>query len=325
MSRKVLLDLDTGIDDSMAIAEAIANPAFELIGITCEFGNVHQDTGVRNALAVLHLLGHDEVPVYPGARHALKWDSDKDFFPPRNILDIHGDNGVGNADIPDSPRAPETEHAVDAIVRLCRELGEDLTIVATGPLTNLALAYQKDPEALAMAGNITIMGGAVATEGNVSPCAEANISNDPEAAQIILTSGLCCTLVGLDVTMKVILTKQMVEEWRAYGFAGQKMADIVGFYVDAHDTWLAPTLGGCALHDPLSVAVAADPTLCGYLPSVMKVDLEGDLRGRTIGDQAQIRNPVRPVQVALTVDGPRFTEQLMADIKSACQNGIQEG
>lgn len=203
-------------------------------------------------------------------------------------------------------------------MRLCHEYGDDLDVVATGPLTNLALALERDPEALGLAGSVTVMGGAVATEGNVSPCAEANVFNDPEAASAVLTSGIPVTLVGLDVTMRVVLTKEMVDRWREAGPAGERMADIVGFYVDAHNDWLAPTLGGCALHDPLSVAVAADPSLCGYLPSVMKVDLEGGLRGRTIGDQAQIRNPDRPVKVALTVDGARFSEQLMADIERVC-------
>ena len=318
MGRKVVLDLDTGIDDSMAICEALANPAFDLVGVTGVFGNVSVDQGVRNALAVLHLLGADDVPVWTGARHPLAWDQAGDFTPPRNLMDIHGDNGVGNVRLPDSPRLPENEDAPDALIGLCHEFGNDLSIVATGPLTNLALAYQRDPDALGLAGSITVMGGAVATEGNVSPCAEANVFNDPEAASVILTSGLPITLVGLDVTMKAILTKEMVGRWREAGPAGEKMADIVGFYVDAHNQWLAPTLGGCALHDPLSVAVAADPTLCGYLPSVMKVDLEGELRGRTIGDQAQIRNPCRPVQVALTLDAERFSAQLMEDIERVC-------
>lgn len=318
MTKKVLLDLDTGIDDAMAICEAVANPAFELVGITGVFGNVHVDQGVRNALAVLHLLGQDDVPVWAGARHGLVWDGDDDFYPPRNIMDIHGDNGLGNAQIPDSPRPAEDQDAVDAIIELCHKWGDDLAIVATGPLTNLAQVLDKDPEALAMAGSITVMGGAVACEGNVSPCAEANIFNDPEAAQQVLTSGIPVTLVGLDVTMKVILTKDMVEQWRKAGPAGEAMADIVGFYVDAHNTWLAPNLGGCALHDPLSVAVAADKSLCQYLPSVLKVDLEGELRGRTIGNTDQIRNPDRPVQVALAVDGERFTKQLMDDIERVC-------
>jgi purine nucleosidase len=318
MARKVLLDLDTGIDDAMAICEAVANPAFDLIGITGEFGNVSCDQGVRNSLAILHLLGQDDVPVYKGADRPLLWDREEPFFPPQNILDIHGFNGVGGADIPDSPRKPEEMDAVEAIIYYCRTYGSDLTIVATGPLTNLARAFEKDPEALKLAGNITIMGGAVATEGNVSPCAEANIANDPEAAKIVLESGLDIYLVGLDVTMKVILTKDMVESWRSAGPAGEAMADIVGFYVDAHNDWLAPTLGGCALHDPLSVAVAADPTLCTYLPSIMKVDLEGELRGRTIGNQAAIRQEPRPVKVALGVDAKRFEDQLMADIVKVC-------
>lgn len=211
MARKVLLDLDTGIDDSMAICEALANPAFDLVGVTGVFGNVSVGQGVRNALAVLHLLGHDDVPVWAGARHPLVWDGDGDFLPPRNIMDIHGDNGVGNVELPDSPRAAEEEGAVDAIVRLCHEYGDDLDVVATGPLTNLALALERDPEALGLAGSVTVMGGAVATEGNVSPCAEANVFNDPEAASAVLTSGIPVTLVGLDVTMRVVLTKEMVD------------------------------------------------------------------------------------------------------------------
>lgn len=312
MSKKVILDLDIGIDDTLALLETLANPELELIGITTVYGNVARDISTQNALDLTDLFDHPEVKVYPGATHSLK--SEEDFYAPQNIQEIHGKNGLGNVEIPESSRKAEEESAADYIVRMCNELGEDLTIVATGPLTNLAEAHLKDPEALKKAGNITIMGGAVAVQGNINDFTEANISNDPEAAKIVLEESKGkITLVGLDVTMQVMLAREALKKWRDLGEVGNKLADEVEYYIDFYEK-STPDLGGCSLHDPLAVAVAADPTLVQTIPMNIVVDTEGPSRGRTVGNVRTLREPQDPIQVAVGVDAKRFEDQLNKDI-----------
>lgn len=312
MSKKVILDLDIGVDDTMALMEAIANPEFDVIGITTVYGNVARDISTQNALDLTDMLGHSEIEVHPGATQSII--SEEVFEAPENIWEIHGKNGLGNIEIPRSSREASEENAADYIARMADEYGEDLTIVATGPLTNIAEVVKKHPEALKKVGNLTIMGGAVAVEGNVSPFAEANISNDPEAAKIVLEeSGANITLVPLDVTMAVMINRDDVKKWRELGKKGKLLADEVEFYIDFYEKG-TPDLGGCALHDPLAVAVAADPSLVTTIPLHIKVDTEGPSRGRTIGDKGKLRLKEAPVQVAVQVDVPRFEEQINKDL-----------
>lgn len=312
MAQKVILDLDIGVDDTMALMEALANPEMEVIGVTTTFGNVARDISTRNALDLTEMFGHPEVKVYPGATQALV--AEEVFDAPENIWEIHGRNGLGEVTIPKSDREAEDERASDFIARMANELGEDLTIVATGPLTNLAEVVQKDPEALKKVGNITIMGGAVGVDGNVSPFAEANIGNDPEAAKIVLSdSGADITLVGLDVTMRVKLDRDDVNQWRELGDVGKDLADEVNFYQDFYNK-TAPGLGGCSLHDPLAVAVAADPSLVTTIPMEIIVETEGESRGRTIGNSKTLRSVETPIKVAMNVDADRFENQLKEDL-----------
>ena len=312
MTRKLILDLDTGIDDALAIAYALGSPEAELIGITATYGNVLMKDSVRNSLAVLDALGADSVPVYPGLPHS---STAEDFAVLEISAFIHGRNGLGEAETTPSRRSATTTSAVDFIIEASRRYGEELVYVPTGPLTNLAAALERDP-ALAGRLRVVLMGGALTVSGNVSPWAEANINQDPDAADAVLRSGIDATMVGLDVTLQTLLTYEHTRRWRDLGTpAGTFLADMTDYYIRAYET-TAPGLGGCGLHDPLAVGVAVDPGLVTTLPINLQVDVEGPTRGRTIGDVARLNDPRKTSRVALGVDVDRFLEELMARITS---------
>lgn len=306
--RKMILDLDVGVDDALAIAYALGSPEVELVGITTTFGNVTTSRSTANALAVLELLGHPEVPVHQGLTHALR---SEDFSVSSETRQIHGVNGLGGADIPVSGLRPASHDAVGFILESARRWGRDLVIVPTGPATNLARALEIDPAAVHGVGSVVMMGGALTVPGNVSPVAEANIAQDPEAADRVLRAGLPLTMVGLDVTLETILTCSHTARWRRIGSRGATlMASMADGYIAAYAE-RSPHLGGCGLHDPLACAVAVDPSLVGCLSLPMMVELEGCCRGRTVGDPVGRRQGARPVAVAVTVDAGRFLALFM--------------
>ena len=278
--KKMILDLDTGVDDALAISYALGSPEIELIGITGTYGNVLVEQGVRNALAVTDLLGHPEVKVYQG--------------------------------LPHSNRSVETESAVDFIIDAVKTYGKDLVYVPTGPMTNIEAALKKAPEIKDEIGQIVLMGGALTVPGNCNACMEANISQDPEAADYLFRSGAPTTMIGLDVTLQTLLTYKETQQWRDLGTkAGKFLADMTDFYIKAYET-TSPHLGGCGLHDPLAVGV--DPTLVTTLDINMKVDVDGPTRGRTIGDETRLNDPVKTMKVAVGVDVPRFLNEFMTRI-----------
>ncbi|WEV52829.1 nucleoside hydrolase [Bifidobacterium sp. ESL0704] len=312
MKKKIILDLDTGVDDTLAISYILGSPEVELIGITSTFGNVLVEQGIRNDLAITDLLGHSEVPVYRGESHALKADS---FTVSDISAFIHGKNGIGDIEIPDSPRKAETDmSAVDFIIDSVHKYGKDLIFVPTGAETNIATALQKAPEIKDEIGGIVMMGGALTVCGNSDAWTEANISQDPEACDILFRSGAPVTMIGLDVTLQTLMTYKDSQVWRDIDTpASRFLADMVDFYIKAYET-TSPHLGGCGLHDPLAAAVAVDPTLVKTLPINMKVDLEGPTRGRTIGDNTRLNDPKKTAQVAVEVDVERFLHEFMTRI-----------
>lgn len=339
MTKKLILDLDVGIDDTLALAYALGSPELELIGVMTSFGNVAVETSTRNALAVLDLLGYPEVPVYVGADRALR--ATEPFAPSPEVARIHGANGLGECVIPDSTRvavrmggvgagvvatgAGVTAHcnaAVRFLLDATQRYGDELVYVPTGPLTNLALALEAEPDLPTRLRQVTLMGGALTVPGNVSPCAEANIANDPEAADVVFRSGLRTTMVGLDVTHQTLLTKGGTAVWRelARGAASERvrraatfLADMTDYYIDIY-LENNPYLGGCSLHDPLAVGVAADPSLVVAHGCNLKVDLEGAFRGRTIGDDERLNVPEKSCKAALEVDAPRFLREFMTRV-----------
>ena len=295
---KVILDLDTGIDDALALAYALAHPNLELIGVTGTYGNVTVEQGVRNTLALLELLGAPEVPVFLG--------SERPGFRVQPISAfIHGANGLGQAEIPAPRRGPDKGTAVDFLLSSFARYGTDLTVIPTGPSTTIAAAMSTDP-AFARQARIIMMGGALTVPGNVSAWAEANVSQDPEASDAVFRQGGNITMVGLDVTLQTLLRANDTARWRRTDTAaGRAYAEMADYYIRAYAT-TSPHLGGCGLHDPLAVAVAADPSLVTVFDTNLKCDTTGPTRGRTIGDETRLAGPLKTAHVAIEVDAPRF-------------------
>ncbi len=307
--RKMILDLDTGVDDALAIAYALADPEVDLIGIVSSYGNNLLDVCAENSLKLLELLGHTDIPVFKGLPHSCTTDH---FDVMQVSKDIHGDNGIGDVELPAPSRALEEQSGVDFYIEAAHKYSKDLIIIPTGPMTNLAAALKKDPEIANLIGNVTFMGGALTVEGNVTPVAEANINQDPKAADEVMKSNLPLTMVGLDVTLRTLLTKNETKQWRELGTAsGKAFADITDFYIDAYYN-LDIDKRGCALHDPLAVGVGIDPSFVSTISLFMKVVYqEGPYYGRTIGDNAKLNDSNPNVKVAINVDKERYLKAFM--------------
>lgn len=314
--KKIILDLDTGIDDALALAYTLGSPELDLIGVTATYGNVLVETGVRNDLALLELFGRSDVPVFSGEPHALT----KDGFEVLEISAfIHGKNGIGEAEVAEPVGVVQELSAVDFLIESVERYGDELIIVPTGAMTNIAAAMKKS-ETFARDAQIVFMGGALTVPGNVSQWAEANVNQDPEAADIMVRNAGDITMVGLDVTLQTLLTYAETATWRALGTpAGNFLADATDYYIKAYDT-TAPHLGGCGLHDPLAVGVAIDPSLVTLLPINLKVDTEGPTRGRTIGDEVRLNDPHKNCKVAVGVDVDRFLKEFMERITRVAQS-----
>lgn len=307
---KMILDIDTGIDDAMALAYALGDPDIELIGVVTTFGNVTTEESITNTLNLLNVLNHTEVPVFRGADRAI--DTKEKFTNVSRF--IHGDNGIGNVQIPKSPRKEEKQNGVDFIIKSAKKYGKDLYIVAVGPTTNLTEAVRREPQLKNMVGKIVIMGGALIVKGNVSPIAEANIYKDPVAANELFTSGTPLTMVGLDVTLRTLLTKKETQLWRNLGTdSGRIFAEIVDYYINAYNK-RSPKLRGCGLHDPLAVAVAVHPELVKTLKLPMQVGISKDDWGRTVAITEKLNDPNPNVSVCVDIDVEEFLQSFMNNL-----------
>ncbi|WP_076459797.1 nucleoside hydrolase [Limosilactobacillus caccae] len=308
--KKMILDLDTGVDDALAIAYALADPEVDLIGIVSSYGNNTLDVCAENSLKLLELLGHTDIPVFKGLPHSCTSDH---FDVMQVSKDIHGNNGIGEVELPAPKRAIEEESGVDFFIDAAHKYGKDLIIIPTGPMTNLAAALKKDPEIASLIGNVTFMGGALTVDGNVTPAAEANINQDAKATDEVFKSGLPLTMVGLDVTLRTLLTKKETQQWRELGTtAGKAYADITDFYIDAYYN-LDIDKRGCALHDPLAVGVGIDPSFVSMISLFMRCEYDPDspFYGRTVGDNAKLNDPNPNVKVAVNVDKERYLKVFM--------------
>ena len=302
--KPILFDVDTGIDDALAMAYALNSPELEVLGFTTCFGNVSVTEATRNTLAVLEKVGKS-VPVYEGAAETFVRGESK-----HSAKHVHGEDGLGNA-LEKNPVAQAREtFAPDFIIEQVKSRPHELTIIAVGPLTNLALAIQKAPEIIPLVKEVSIMGGAVKVPGNVTAHGEANIVADPEAADYVFASGLPVTLVGLDVTMQTLLPKPALDNWRTNGQeAGQFFADMTDFYMEAYEGF-SPGIGGCALHDPLAVGVLIDPSFVKTEVMNIKVVTEGEETGKTIGYSGKNPN----VSVCTEVEANRFLEHFLTRV-----------
>lgn len=276
-AHKVIFDTDPGVDDAMALLFLHQHPEIDLVGITSVFGNATIDTTTRNAL-FLKQLWDIPAPVARGAGRAL--NSVRIEGPPPTF--VHGDNGLGNvAGIPDFIETdPDPRSATDFIIDTVRAHPGEITIVAVGRMTNLALALGEAPDIAGLVKQIVIMGGAFDCMGNLSPAAEANIMGDPEAADIVMTAKWAVTTIGLDVTHKTIMTRaELAEVARLGGERAQFLSDLSQFYIDFYKHIITD---GMFVHDSCAAAFVVAPELFTTRSGPVRVSCEGVAVGQTI-------------------------------------------
>lgn len=252
MSRRPLVvDTDPGIDDALALMYLATCTEWDLRALTVVAGNVTLDRALANTLAVATVLGiQRDVPIHAGCARPL--------LRPLHVSALaHGADGLGGAELPRPAVAAHPEHAVDAIIRLSHEHEGELEVITLGPLTNLGSAIVLDPSVARRVRHLTFMGGVVERRGNVTPRAEFNVHVDPDALKVVLESGIPYTMVGLDATEQALLTPDDLALLRADTPTVRLARGLIGYYLDFYLRHRG--LAGCALHDPLAVAVAADP------------------------------------------------------------------
>ncbi|MEU6477441.1 nucleoside hydrolase [Streptomyces sp. NPDC047017] len=303
-SRPLLMDCDTGIDDAVALLYLCQTPGVDLRAVTTVAGNTSAERAALNTLQVLEAAGRTGVPVASGADATLRGvvNADASF--------VHGDGGLGGVRLPEPAAAPDPRHAVDLIIDTAREAGGDLHILATAPLTNLALALRKEPRLPELVSHVTVMGGAVHHPGNISPVAEANIGNDPEAAALVLAASWDLTLVPLDVTMRENLTEAHRQWLLAQGTPVSRLAgEILDFYFAFHEQTALP-FRGSACHDPLAAGIAVGEVVPKLAPRLhVTVDTaDGAARGALVADTRGLyrgypEQPGAHAAVVLETDG----------------------
>ena len=299
MPTPIVLDCDPGHDDAIALMLALASPELELLGVTTVSGNQTLEKTTANALKLLELCGRSDVPVAEGAPDPLVRRRDV-------AAHVHGESGLDGPDLPEPSARPIDEHAVQFLARLIREREGNLTLVPTGPLTNIALLLAEAPDARPE--RIVLMGGSVG-EGNRTPAAEFNIWADPEAARRVFESGIDVTMIGLDVTHQALVTDEDADALRSVGRVGKVAAELLDFYRLWHRRSY-PDLAGSPLHDPVAVAHVVDPTLVETRPAYIEVDCGWEQgRGRTNVDwRDRIDSHPPNATVGLGIDRARFVE-----------------
>ncbi len=275
---KVILDCDPGIDDALALLLAAASPELEILGITTVSGNVPADLGAQNARKVLRQAGRLEIPVYIGEMTPLE-------IPYVDAMDTHGRDGLGESFLPEVPGPFPKMSAVEFLEETLER--EEASIIALGPLTNLAKLFRKRPDLVRRVTRLVSMGGNFRSHGNCSPVAEYNYWCDPEAArdcfQVMAEAGKKLEMVGLDVTRKIVLTPNLLSYMeRLDPETGAFVRKITGFYLDFH--WEYERIIGCVINDPLAVAYFLEPSLCRGFESFTAVETQGICRGQTVVD-----------------------------------------
>jgi pyrimidine-specific ribonucleoside hydrolase len=303
----LIIDSDPGLDDALAIACAVVRPELNLLAVTSVGGNADVHHCTENALRLLHLYGADSVPVAEGAVGPL-------VGPLERATEVHGEGGLGNTTLPKAPRSAEPEGAVALMARLLEASPEPVAIAPVGPLTNIALLIRSYPHLAPKISHICLMGGSVG-EGNSSASAEFNIYADPTAAEIVFSSGLPITMIGLDVTHHAILDRTILERLTALPGASAKVAaELLKYSFDRSAAWGQGEK--MAIHDAVAVLHLAIPDLVGVSRYHVVVDAtQGPARGRTIGDANPYRLKRDKIEtncdVGLTIDSARFANEMV--------------
>lgn len=313
MSLPIILDCDPGHDDAIALILALASPELELKAVTTSAGNQTPDKTLRNALRILTLLQRSDIPVAGGAVKPLM----------RELIiadNVHGESGLDGPDLPEPNFAPQKCNAVELIAQTLRASQQPVTVVATGPLTNIALLLTSHPELHAKISRIVIMGGA-AMLGNWTPAAEFNIYVDPEAAEIVFQSGLPIVMAGLDVTHRAQIMSEDIERFRHLGNpVADVVADLLDFFMEYHkqEKW---GFQGAPLHDPCTIAWLIKPEIFTCVDRWVGVETQGKYtQGMTVVDYYSLTANQPNTTVMMDVDRQAFVDLLVERIGAAYAN-----
>jgi inosine-uridine nucleoside N-ribohydrolase len=320
--KRVIIDTDPGTDDAMAIILALNSPELKVEALTVVPGNVDGRQGLENALKIVSLAGRCDVLVAGGAQHPLNQKLITAQF-------WHGKNGLANVELPPTKCKADPRFGPDLIIEMVHKYPHEITLIPVGPLTNIALAVSKDPSIAFLVKNIVIMGGSI-TGGNVNGAAEANIYNDPEAAQIVFNAGWMVTMVGSDVGERTLITRKYLAELQSsHGPQSDFIAKIADFYLTRSEK---SGYSGAAMYDPLAVGIALDPTLGTLKEMHVDVETKGEFtRGETVanrmgsnennvlhGDHYEIEGVIelKPnARVCMASDADRFLQMFVSRIR----------
>jgi purine nucleosidase len=308
MSKRILFDTDPGIDDACAILLALASPELWVEGLSIVHGNCSMEQATVNALSVLELANAGHIPVARGCELPL-------VQPSLLAPETHGETGLGYAQLPAPRLQPSLQHAVDFLIEKILDWPGEITLLAIGPLTNVALAIRQEPRIVQALKEIIIMGGALRHEGNSTALAEFNTDVDPHAAHIVYHAGIPTTLVPLDVTYQCILTPEDVDRLLKVDSPITKfVADATRFYMEFHDEY--QQIAGCVINDPLALALAFAPELCTYQELPVDVDLSSGISlGKTVADFYNYGKKPANMKVALGVRARDFMDLFIERIE----------
>ncbi|RRK11371.1 nucleoside hydrolase [Lactiplantibacillus garii] len=310
-TRNVIIDCDPGIDDSLALLLALKSPELNVVGITTVCGNVPTHIGAQNALKILDLVDRLDIPVYLGANRPLK-------VAYTSAQDTHGEDGLGNSRLPE---VTAVGPAQDAVQFIADTLTADPTtsILALGPLTNIAQVLQRDPTLFERCDRFTLMGGSYKSHGNCSPVAEYNFWCDPDAAKLVFdTMPVPIQMVGLDVTRKIVLTPSLLEYIQNVDpKMGALFKKITRFYFDFH--WQYEQVIGCVINDPLAVAALLDQDVVRGFESYTTVAVDGVARGQSIVDDHDFWHEPANSQIMTTVDVEAFWRLFLQRVTNATE------
>ena len=312
----LILDVDTGIDDALGLLYACAAPQATILGVSTVAGNVDLTRATRNTRAVLALAGRPEIPVWPGCARPIMRE-------PEDASEIHGGSGLGNAILPEPAVAANAGNAIDEIVAAAKAHAGEIVLIATGPLTNIAVALMREPELPKLLKRLVLMGGAFKEGGNTTPAAEFNIWHDPEAARIVFQSfggegAAPLVAVGLDVTRQTLLLPEHLRDLarRCEGAAHapallQFLQDSTRHYFERVEKREGRRY--FVMHDPLAIAAAIDPTLIDTAAVAVDVEITGTLaNGMTLADWRGVWRRKPNAQVAVGVRAERMIEDFVA-------------
>jgi purine nucleosidase len=301
VQKHIILDTDPGIDDSLAILLALASPEVVLKGISTIHGNVSAEQVTKNALSILELSNASHIPVYKGCDLPLVKES---LLSP----ETHGSTGLGYAKLPEPKTQLQSQHGSDFMIEQIMSHPKEITLVAIGPLTNIALAIRKEPRIVENVKEVFIMGGAIQSPGNTTALAEFNTYVDPHAAHIVFHSGMPMILTPLDVTYECIFLKEDLARLQKIDSPITKfISDATRFYMEFHDEY--QKIDGCAINDPMTLALTFMPEICDLQELAVDVDITpGVGLGNTFADFYNYEKKKPNMKVAMSVRSRVFME-----------------